>query len=345
MNKATSPHEANQILVMMLGGIGNLVLLLPALKALKEQFPESQIMLLTGEPGVEGILDNEHVIDDAILLDRRKGSHLTDTVRIIKKVRKMRFDRVLVASSTDALKASLMTRLMGIPVRVGEDINGMGWFYTVKVPFTAGTHETDGAINLMNAVGIKPLSTVPSLTILEHEDEYVDQYLSEQGVTKESCLIGVHAGSGFKGLHKRWPKERFAQLIGQVTEGVPTKAILMGGKQEAALNEEILTLSGNKALNTAGDLEIRHTAALIKKCRLFISNDSGLAHIAAAVQTPLIVLFGETDINRIAPRGDSVVLMRKEPTDAYADNTLLSITVEDVHQAVMNVMKDEQGEA
>lgn len=323
---------------MMLGGIGNLVLLLPALRALRAHSPQSDIVLLTGEPGVEGILNNERVIDGAILFDRRKGSRLADAVRIIKKVRKMRFDRVFVASSTNALKASLMTRLMGIPVRVGEDIKRMGWFYTVKVPFTAGTHETDGAINLIDAVDIKPLSTVPSLTILEHEAEYVDQYLSERGVAEERCFIGVHAGSGFKGLHKRWPKERFAQLIMQVTDRVPTKVLLMGEKQEAALNEEILALSGNSALNTAGDLEIWHTAALIKKCRLFVSNDSGLAHIAAAVQTPLVVLFGETNIHRIAPRGSSVVLVRKEPTDAHPDNILLRITVEDVWQAVMNAM-------
>ncbi len=79
-----------------------------------------------------------------------------------------------------------------------------------------------------------------------------------------------------------------------------------GGRGGVALNNEILACTGTSALNTAGELTIRHTAALISRCSLFVSNDSGLAHIAAAVRTPLIVLFGKTDVDRIAPRGENV---------------------------------------
>ena len=328
---------------MNLGGIGNLVLMLPAFKTLRAQFPEGRIMLLTGEPNVEAILDNENLIDGVILLDRRTGSHLADTVRVIRQVRSMRFEQVFVASSTNALKASLMTRLMGIPVRVGENIKGMGWFYTTKVAYTGGIHETDGANSLLDAVGITPLAAAPSLTIHHEESEAVDRYLAERGADAGKPLIGIHAGSGFRGHHKRWPEERFAQLIKQVTEEIPVRFVLMGGKQEAGLNEEILALSGDGALNTAGDLKIRQTAALIGKCRLFVSNDSGLAHIAAALQTPLIVLFGKTNVDRIAPRGDQVHVVRKPPAVAGRTSDLLDITVEDVREAVMNAMKGGAG--
>ena len=340
MSRAISSFsQTSRILVMNFGGIGNLVLMEPALRAMRARLPESRITLITGEPGVEGILANEGLVDDVLLLDMREGTRLREVLRVIGTARAMRFDCAFVASDTNAFKASLITRLMGIPVRIEENSKRRGWFYTVKVPVGPGTHETDGANKVVEAAGIEVLRARPVLKVTDDESRFVDNYLIGCGVDADTRVVGFHAGSGFKGLSKRWPGERFAELISRVSEDSAAAVVLTGGAGEVALNNEILACTGTSALNTAGELTIRHTAALISRCSLFVSNDSGLAHIAAAVRTPLIVLFGKTDVDRIAPRGENVNILRRGHAQATPDEALSRITVDDVHQSVLKILE------
>jgi ADP-heptose:LPS heptosyltransferase len=235
--------------------------------------------------------------------------------------------------------------LAGIPIRVGEDVRGRGFLFTTKVPYQREVHETDGTNNLLHAMGIDVKERWPSLNIKDDEMTAADEFLSSNGVNGGDLLIGLHAGSGFKQTFKRWPKERFGQLADQLVDQHKARIIFTGGSQERDLIQEIQALMRHQTVNAGGALSIRKTAALIKKCHLFVSNDSGLAHVSAAVQTPSIVLFGDTELHRIAPRGEKVHILRKEmprPGSVVNENSIMHISVDDVVEAAQQCIAAEE---
>jgi heptosyltransferase-2 len=320
--------NVRKILVVMLGGIGDLILFVPALRALRKHLPGRTITLLSGEPGIARILDNEGLIDDVVVHDRRLAQGIFQRIKLVADMRARKFDLAVVSSATNAFKGGLLTCLMGIPRRVGENINGRGLFYSLKVDYAKGTHETDGAGRLLKAMDVPFEETLPRLMITPEEDIAISRFLTGKGIRSSDLLIGLHAGSGYRQTHKRWPKERFVHLADRLVEKYHAKVLLTGGPQEVELTAAMAQGMHVSPLNTAGQMTLRQTAAVIAKCDLFISNDSGLAHIAAAVGTEVIVLFGKTDLGRIAPRGGHVHIIRKDAPEG--DNPIEMISVDEV---------------
>ena len=331
--------NSRNILIVMLGGIGNLILLTPALRALRNHFSKSKITLLAGEPSVDDIISADNLIDALIFFDKNKSNNFFDIFHFIKAMRNEHFDLVLVASSTNVLNASLATFLMAIPQRIGENIGGKGFFYTHKIPFDKKTHELDGMINLVNFIGCDVKDTLPKISLFDEDKEMAGKFLAKSGLKKGERLIGIHTGCGEKQIFKRWHKERFAKVADELIKKYGVKVLFTGGEKEIDLVKDVMGLMKEHAINASGQLTIRQTAAVIKQCQLFISNDSGLAHIAAAVDTPLIVLFGNTEIWRIAPRGKSVHIIQKY-TEQKNINPLYLILEEDVLQIAEKILNE-----
>ncbi len=331
--------NSQNILIIMLGGIGNLILLTPALRALRHHFPKSKITLLAGEPNIDDVIAADSLIDALIFFDKNKTNNFFDILHFIKAMRQEHFDLALVASSMNTLKASFATFLMGIPQRIGENIKGKGFFYTHKIPFDNKTHELDGMINLVKFIGCDVENTLPKISLFDEDEEMAGKFLAKNGLRKGERLIGIHTGCGEKQTFKRWNKERFAKVADTLIKKFHVKIVLTGGVQETDLVQEIIGLMKEQAINASGKLTIRQTAAVIKQCQLFISNDSGLAHVAAAVDTPLIVLFGNTEAWRIAPRGKSVHIIQKQ-IEQKGINPLYLILEEDVLQIAEKILNE-----
>lgn len=295
-------HDPRNILLVMMGGIGNLVLFTPAMRALRAAFPQARVALLTAERGVERILDNEGLADGAICLSggRRLFGLLSD-------LRSARFDMAMAAAHTNPLKTGALLRVLGIPVRIGQSIGGRNVFYTVSVPMSENTHETDGAIALLEKTGIGFPDRLRTPCLCPAPDELADarRFLAEHDALGRP-LIGMHAGSGPRQKFKRWPAERFVETADRLAEEHGATIVLTGGEGEKELAAGIARRMRSVPVNAAGMLGIRGTAALIRLCGLFISNDSGLAHVSAALGTPTLVLFGPTNPARTGPRGFNV---------------------------------------
>ncbi len=345
--------KINKVLVVMLGGIGNMILLMPALRALREELPGKEIILMTGEPEVERIAGAHNLFDKVVLHDRRVKQSLLNKIQFIKSVRDEKIDLAIVSSGTNAFLGSLFTFLMGIPNRVGEDINGRGFLYTVKSNYDENENELDGTLRLLKATGLRAENRDTFLSVLEGDKEKVDQFLLENGIAQTDLLIGMHTGSGLKQRdEKRWPKERFARLGDELINRHNAKIVLTGSSGEADLTKEISGLIKGSVFSAAGKMDITETAALIKRCRLFISNDSGVAHIAAALGVPLVVLFGPTDIKRICPQGKNVYVVKKDLVEddnglvakVKRNDSLKDIEVEDVLNVTENLIKNEKTE-
>ena len=302
-----------RVLLMMLGGIGDMVLFMPTLQALRQAYPKSRISLLTGQAGVEGIIDGEGYADEVLLLNRQEGPALTEALGLILRIRREKCDLALASSGTHALKASLMMYLMGIPQRVGMDVDKKGFWFTQKLTHDPQENESEGSLRLIEAIGIKVLERYPCLHLSSNEKSFADGFLTAANIEAGDLIIGIHAGSGPKLQdQKRWPPERFAQLADHLIRHLGAKVIFTGAGGEKGLMGQITAMMKETPISAVGKLNLRQTAAVIGRCRVFVSNDSGIAHVASAVKTPLIVLFGATDLGRIGPRGGDVHVIRKE---------------------------------
>lgn len=303
------PDNAH-ILVVKLAGIGDLLLATPALRALRETYPQAQIDLLV-TPDSAGLLNGWEVINNTIVLDK----YLFDDPKAILKnprtllrlkdlwqtLRGGHYDAVLLLHHLTLpfgrLKHQLLMRATGAKWRVGLD-NGHGWFLNVHVEdhgFGA-LHEAEYNMAVASAVGATVRSKDLELPLQEQERAAALQIMHEN-VTEAGLvhpIIAMHPGSGGYSTARRWAPERFAQLADTLFHEVGGQVLLMGGPEEAELHQYIIGMlrSDLPVRSLAGKGNIKVAAAILEQVDLFIGNDAGLMHIAAAVKAPTVAIFG-----------------------------------------------------
>ena len=298
------------ILVVKLAGIGDLLLATPALRALRETYPQAQIDLLV-TPDSAGLLNGWEVINNTIVLDK----YLFDDPKAILKnprtllrlkdlwqtLRGGHYDAVLLLHHLTLpfgrLKHQLLMRATGAKWRVGLD-NGHGWFLNVHAEdhgFGA-LHEAEYNMAVASAVGATIRSKDLELPLQEQERATAQQIMYENvtGADLVHPIIAMHPGSGGYSTARRWAPERFAQLADILFHEVGGQILLMGGPEEAELHEYIISMlrSDVPVRSLAGKGNIKVAAAILEQVDLFIGNDAGLMHIAAAVKAPTVAIFG-----------------------------------------------------
>jgi ADP-heptose:LPS heptosyltransferase len=314
--KAVDSAKIKRVLVVMLGGIGNMVQMFPCLRALRSALPGATIHLLVGEPSVRALVEGQGLVDQVILTDRRKRQSLGEKARLLSGLRAEKYDACLMASEMNPFKGSVLARWAGIPVSVGENKAGMGWGYSHKLSYSAKEHAVDVNLRLLKPLGIDAGDDQSVMAISADEKVRAVSFLRTRGVGPEDLLVGIHAGSGSRYREiKRWPQERFAEVADRLMVDLHAKVVFTGGADEVTLVENVIGRMKVRPINAAGQLGLGETGALIQECDQFISNDSGIAHIAAAVGTPLVVLFGPTNLDKIAPRGPRVRLLYTKERD------------------------------
>jgi lipopolysaccharide heptosyltransferase II len=301
-----APH----ILVVKLAGIGDLLLATPALQALRETYPHARIDLLV-TPESAGLLNNWDVINNIIVLDK----YLFDSPKqFVKNPRTLRplaaLWKTLHAGNYDAvlllhhltlrfgrLKHQVLMRASGAKWRVGLD-NGHGWFLNVHVQDDGfgAKHEAEYSMAIAEAVGarVRNKHLIVPLSDAERQQarQLVFQDTTEETITRP--IIAMHPGSGGYSIARRWDPERFAQLADTLYKDTGARLLLMGGPEEAELHQRIIHMmqSGMPVRSLAGKGTIKVATAVLELVDLFIGNDAGLMHLAAAVDTPIVAIFG-----------------------------------------------------
>ncbi len=304
--------EIKRILIIMMGGIGDMILLTPALKALRKACPSSTLSFLLGPYGAEKVIEGSDLINGKIIIDPEKYKGIKGKVKLIQELRKECFHLSITSTGTNPTKSGLLCYLSGIKYRLGEDIGGKGFFYNLKVPFHPENHDVESNLLLIERLGIKA-DEKRTYIYRSAEDKYFASKFIADHHLEEILLIGIHPGSGIhQAWFKRWPKERFARLADALIDRYKAAVMIFGGADEVSLAGEIKALMNSNPILMAGKTTLTQAAALLEKCRLFISNDSGLIHVACAVHTPVIGLYGPTNYKRSGPYLDSAIIIRKE---------------------------------
>ncbi|MCB0216886.1 MAG: glycosyltransferase family 9 protein [Chloroflexi bacterium] len=261
---------------------------------------------LAGNPQIDACLDASHCIRG----DLRLGALL----RLAGRIRRRRYDAVFVPDRSPLL--SWVARLSGAPLRVGLASGWRGFGYTHRVPAPPDRirHEAELYLDLARAIGIDP---GPPRMVFEASPAARARALSlwapdaARGADLGRRRVAIHPGGGVNPgmalLEKRWPVDRFARLAARLMDRANVDVCLLGGPGDRPVVDALLAGLGSdrprqgRLLDLCGQLTLDEAAAVIEGCALYVGNDSGLAHLAAAVGTPALVLFGPTDPARYGP--------------------------------------------
>lgn len=307
MSRRFQVQNPGKILVRAANWIGDAVISLPALEALRRQFPASEIVLVA-KPWVSEVYRHYPAMLRQIIYDPA-GKHRgpRGLGKLIEELRAENFD--LAVLFQNAFQAAWMAWRARIPVRVGYARDGRGPLLTESVevpPRGAYGHEAYYYLQLLFRAGlierpepVRPLEET-RLALREAEKSWAEKRLQSLGLDGPRFLVGIHPGASF-GPAKRWPPERFAALADRLAVTLRADVLIFGSAQEAPLAEAIARLMKRAPTVLAGKTTLTQMMALLAYCGLVVTNDSGPMHLAAALGLPLVAVFGSTDERGTGP--------------------------------------------
>jgi len=276
--------EYKKILLIQTAFIGDVILITPLIRAIKEIYPDSLLDVMV-IPQTADILENNPSINELVIFDKRKNKFISfvNTLRIIKK---KKYD--IAFSPHSSMTTALLMYLSKIPTRVGFDRWQAKNLLTHKVPHPGGKHKTEKNLHLLSLFSDNKFSIQTELFPSEKMFKKASALLSDLKMNTRK-LIAVAPGSVW--FTKKWPQEYYKILVKQLSEN-GYGIVFIGSPDERKICEEISP--EKNSINLAGELSLLESAAVIEKCDLMICNDSGALHLANAVKTDVIAFFGPT---------------------------------------------------
>ena len=294
------------ILVCQTGGwIGDMVLLTPALRALKLVYPESNLTLLL-RPRVTDLMETHPYVDTCIV-DTKEPRRYRALTELVRRIHRAAFDVAVVLHPT-SFRNALIPFLARVPVRVGTNIGGRGLLFTASCKDATNVHEVHRYLRVLQLLNIE---TVPAALEFWHTDadrQAIQVLLAGEGVSATDRLVALNLGTTWR--TKRWDIANFAAVIQQIKRSVPgTEIVLTGAPNERHLAAALPT--SLPIINLIGKTSVLQLGALLERCEICLTCDSGPMHIAAAVGTPTVALFGPTDPLRHKPYGVGHTVIEK----------------------------------
>lgn len=307
-----------KLLIRAPNWIGDAVMSEPALAAARHFAPRAEITLLA-KPSVGELLKG-HPSLDRLCLYEAPGRHegLAGKWRLGRELRRERFDMAILLQN--AFEAALLARLAGVPRRYGYATDGRGWLLSEPVPLPDGAprmHQTAYYRRLVQPLAGDLPARAPRLYLTEEDETSVAACLRREGAGEGDVLIGVNPGSTY-GRAKRWLPERFAAAADAVAaqlgagESRPVRVVLVGARGEEEVAAAIAAAMTTRPISLVGKTSVRQLMAAVRRCRVFLTNDTGPMHIAAAFGVPVVAVFGPTDPRTTAPIGDRTALVRHQ---------------------------------
>ena len=303
-------HLPDRILVFQTAFLGDVILTLPLVQVLHREFPNAQIDFLT-TPKAAAILQNHPAIHSVIEYDKRGGQRgFGGMFSISRTLKARRYDLALVPHRS--LRSGVVTALSGIPVRIGFDISAGRFLFTETVHYEKNAHEIERDLCFLKPLTISiPKRELPSLFPSPEDVRAVDRFFAEMHIAPEDKLIAIAPGSVWN--TKRWLPERFSELVKRIS-AAGMKTVLIGGGEDEGLCRQIAAESqSGEVYVAAGRLTLLQSAELLRRCRALVSNDSAPMHLAVAMKTPVVAIFGATVPSfGFAPSGEKDVVVQIE---------------------------------
>jgi len=342
--------ERPRTLLWKLSALGDVILATPSLRAIRRQYPHGHIGLVVGRAAYEVVARCPYV-DELLIYDpTRKDRGLRGQWRFLRRLRREGYD--LSIDLQNSRQTHLLAWLAGIPVRVGYRrkcgrlLNrGVRLPRVVLAPIAHQQY-------LLRQAGFQPDGESLELWPSHQDEAAVDQLLSQESATPTRPLVGLHPGGSGRWKTKRWDLERWARLADELMKR-NVQVVLTGSAEERELADALLPLMRARPLDVMGKTRIMELACLIKRCQAFVAHDSSPLHLAAAMGTPTVALFGPTDPARHLPPAFQGEIIKRDvfcsPCYSTSCRTMTHacmkrITVEDVLSAVLGLLADTEAD-
>ncbi len=280
-----------KIVIIQTAFLGDVILTLPLAQALKKLLP-SAIVDMVVIPRTAKLLENHPDISTIISYDKKGGEKsLNGFFRIVRKLKLARYDIAFIPHRS--LRSAALASLAGIPDRIGFDRSAGAFLLNHVVNYQPAVHEVERNLSLLEAIGVHwGYKELPNIYPSDGDREIVSEFLLVHRFSDYEQLVAVAPGSVWN--TKRWLKERFVELTRFLVTS-HFRVVLIGGEEDNLLCEEIASaVSSINVLNTTGRLSLLQSAELLRRCSVLISNDSASMHLAVAMRTPVVAIFGAT---------------------------------------------------
>lgn len=308
-----------KILIISASGMGCTVMFTPTLKAIRDAFPDAKISFLgINKSFVEPVRGSE-LVDEVLVFDFAKTSlfnlsKLARRLRYIANLRKRKYDISVTVFPSNKWFFNVFAWMVGARKRISHaystpSIKTFAWLQNVKVKANPKIHDVEQNLNLLTALGVRKPDVDPKLGKPELYFHVSGDYKTEakqyfaKRVDQNKKIVGMHIGSSqdYVMAAKRWPTEHFAELADRIQSELDAQVVVFAGPDEIKDVEEMKRLM--KTDLTVIKKPLPPTAVMIELCDLFVSNDSGPMHIAVAMKTPVVAIWGPTKLSRTRPWG------------------------------------------
>lgn len=345
-------YPFERILIVRTDRIGDVILSTPVIKAMRDNYPSSYIAMMV-RPYAEEIVEGNPYLDEIILYDK-DSAHKSwwESLQFMLSLKQKRFDVAIILHPTN--RVHLITFFAGIPRRIGYNMK-LGFLLTDRLKHIkqeGQKHEIEYNLDIIRYFRIEPKDKSLYMPIKEESQRSIEHLLKELDIKENEEILAIHPGASCPS--KIWPPERFARVADSLIERYGFKVLIVAAAQDKGIANEVAGSMHQASFNVAGRTLISELASLLKRCRLFVSNDSGPVHIASAVGTPVISIFGRSQKglspSRWGPVGKKDIILHKEVgcTECLAHNCkkdfacLKAITVDDVLSAADSILKNIQ---
>jgi heptosyltransferase-2 len=311
--KNNSSPNPRKILVIKFIAIGDMVVALPTLRALKKSFPKSHLAVLV-TPRVKEVVEECPYLDEIIYYDiLGKDKGIKGLFNILGQLREKKFDLVIELDLYYRI-TSLISYFSEIKNRVGFDLRGQGrkHLYTLKVPYLIDKHEVESFLEIAKKIGadISDKELV-EIGVSDKDKEYVAKFLTEAGVGEKDFLVGLHPGTSKSPADsRRWSGEKFGKLADWIVKQYGAKVIFTGLSSDVELINESVKFMTTKPILAAGKTNLKQFAEIARRCKIFVVADTGALHVAAAMKTRVVGIYGPSTPEKWGPYG-------KEHTTIY----------------------------
>ena len=339
-------NKIHKILVIKLRAIGDVVLATAVLPNLRSAYPHSEIHFLVESSGREVVEGNPNV-DRVVVLPRKEWESLPiraryrENVRFIKQLRSHKYD--LVFDLFGNPRSAILTLFTGARIRVGFAFRGRKIAYNHKVrPRGAHIHEVEFNLDALRHLDIPIICKSPHFPVNPSNKRSLQKWLIKHDL-KGAFLVGIHAWGSWDA--KRWELEKFARLADRLINMYRAEIILLWGPGERDYVQQVRALMNHSAC-LAPETNLKELGSLISLCQLVVANDSGPMHIAAAVGTPTVGIFGPTNYRLQGPYGRQHGVAYKKDLICLGCNRLEcmertcmdTLEVDDVIQVIENTL-------
>jgi lipopolysaccharide heptosyltransferase II len=295
--------KISKILLWMPNWIGDVVLALPAVQALFDRYPEAKISIAVRAPS-QRLLEGHAAIDTIYEIPSGDNIRFWDQTQFSRSLSKNNFD--LGVAFPNSFKSAFLLRLTGAKYRLGYNTEIRDVFLTHSVEkdkVAIELHRVDYFLNILSPLKLKKMKTRFMPTVKIDSRIKAKEVLADLSVRSGEFLVAIHPG-GSK-LPRRWHEERFGVLCQKLLKEYDAKVILLGDKSESDTLKSIVGSCPADKVLCLTSLSLPETAAVISKCNVFIGNDSGMMHLAAMMNTPLVGIFGPGSPQTTGPFMDS----------------------------------------